>query len=83
MVLMLIRFSSALTAFDYLLTLHLEISEIWTGKLNIVKFLFIANRYPFYLAQIVTLFGRFFSVATDAVSAILGFSNIVDIDGSI
>lgn len=52
----------ALSFYEYLITLHLEMSEIWRGKLSITKVLFYLSRYPYLVFQVLSmllLFGQF------------------------
>ena len=56
----------ALVLYDYLLTLPLEIAEIWFGKLTGIKVLFLLNRYPYLLSQLMGLLYTFL-YTTDAV----------------
>ena len=44
--------------FDYLLTLPLEVAEIWKGKITLSRTIFLVNRYSFLLA--FTFYAVFF-----------------------
>ena len=47
--------SIAFIVFDYILTLPLEVTEIWRGKFSLTKALFLVNRYLFLIAEIALL----------------------------
>lgn len=46
---------AVLTFYDYLLTLHMEISEFWSRDWRLMTMLFFTNRYPFIFYQIFAL----------------------------
>ena len=60
-----------LVIYDHLLTLYLEISEIWPKKLSLVKCLFLMSRYSLLLLQIfATIYTFPYSKVNDEVSDI-------------
>ena len=59
----------AMYYYDCILTLPLEISEIWTGKFTVTKGLYVANRYIPLLTITCQLVYNSYQVANDKVSS--------------
>ena len=61
-----LTYSAVLVFYDYLLTLPLEIAQIWHGQWTGIKILFLLNRYPYLLSQLMGLL-YIFLYTSDAV----------------
>ena len=56
-----------LVFYDYMLTVPIELSHIWNGRVNVMKVLFIINRYAGVIFQFSLIFPYFFVPATNTV----------------